>query len=74
MIVDLRSTIERCEMNCFECAEANDAVPAVGVCAHCGVGLRLDHLIDAHEFRVGGTHYACPHEAAARHPTTANVA
>ena len=31
-------------MNCFECAKANDTVPAVGVCQHCGVGLCLDHL------------------------------
>ena len=34
-------------MNCFECAKANDTVPAVGVCRHCGVGLCLDHLIEA---------------------------
>ena len=31
-------------MNCFECAKANDTVPAVAVCEHCGVGLCLDHL------------------------------
>ena len=49
-------------MNCFECAKANDTIPAVGVCEQCGVGLCLDHLIEAHEFTVGGTHYACPHE------------
>jgi hypothetical protein len=49
-------------MNCFECAKVNDAVSAVGVCQQCGVGLCLDHLIEAHEFLVGGTHYACPHE------------
>lgn len=49
-------------MNCFECAKVNDAVPAVAVCDHCGVGLCLDHLIEAHEFTVGGAHYACPHE------------
>ena len=49
-------------MNCFECANVNDAVPAVGVCRHCGVGLCLDHLVEAHEYSVGGSHYACPHE------------
>ncbi len=49
-------------MNCFECAKANDAVPAVGLCQHCGVGLCLDHLVEAHEFRVGGTLFGCPHE------------
>ena len=48
-------------MNCFECAKANDAVPAVGVCQHCGVGLCLDHLIEAQEYRVGGTTYGCAH-------------
>ncbi len=60
-------------MNCFECAKVNDTVAAVGVCQHCGVGLCLDHLIEAHEFTVGGTHYACTHDiprvrAAARRP------
>jgi len=49
-------------MNCFECAKANDTVPAVGLCRHCGVGLCLDHLVEAHEFRVGGTMFGCPHE------------
>ena len=49
-------------MNCFECAKASDAVPAVGVCHHCGVGLCLDHLAEAREFRVGGTLYGCGHE------------
>jgi hypothetical protein len=48
-------------MNCFECAKSNDTVPAVGVCQHCGVGLCLDHLVEAREFRVGGTLYACGH-------------
>ena len=49
-------------MNCFECAKSTDTVPAVGVCQHCGVGLCLDHLVEAREFRVGGTLYACGHE------------
>ena len=49
-------------MNCFECAKVNDTVPAVALCQHCGVGLCLDHLVEAHEFAVGGTHYTCPHE------------
>jgi hypothetical protein len=48
-------------MNCFECAKANDSVPAVGVCRHCGVGLCLDHLVEAAGHRVGGTTYACEH-------------
>jgi hypothetical protein len=49
-------------MNCFECAKSNDTVPAIGVCQHCGVGLCLDHLVEAGKFRVGGTRYACGHE------------
>jgi hypothetical protein len=49
-------------MNCLECAKANDTVPAVGVCHHCGVGLCLDHMIEAREYRVGGTIWGCPHE------------
>lgn len=49
-------------MNCFECAKASDAAPAVAICKHCGVGLCLDHLIEANEFTVAGTHYACPHQ------------
>jgi len=48
-------------MNCFECAKVNDFVPAVGVCERCGVGLCLDHLVEARAFTVGGTHYACAH-------------
>ena len=42
-------------MNCFECAKTNDAIAAVGICQHCGVGLCLDHSIEAHGYRVGGT-------------------
>jgi hypothetical protein len=49
-------------MNCFECAKVNDAMAAVGICDRCGVGLCLDHLIEARGFTVGATHYACPHE------------
>lgn len=49
-------------MNCFECAKANDQVAAVAICRHCGAGLCVDHLIEAREFTVGGTHYGCPHE------------
>jgi hypothetical protein len=48
-------------MNCFECAKANDVVPAVGLCRHCSVGLCLDHLIEASEYRVAGTVFGCPH-------------
>ncbi len=55
-------------MNCFECAKANDVVPAVGVCGHCGVGLCLDHLVEARNFRVGGTLFACGHELPATKP------
>ena len=50
-------------MNCFECAKASDTVAAVGVCRHCGVGLCLDHLIEAREYRVGGTLFDCGHQA-----------
>ena len=75
-------------MNCFECAKIDDSVAAVAVCQHCGVGLCLDHLIQAHTFTVGGTHYACSHQvpqveplrgmpasiaAATRHHTAAGV-
>ncbi len=49
-------------MNCFECAKANDTVAAVGVCQHCGVGLCLDHLAEAGDYRVGGTVFRCAHE------------
>ena len=49
-------------MNCFECAKTHDSVAAVGVCRHCGVGLCLDHLIEAGGFRVGGTVFGCAHE------------
>ena len=55
-------------MNCFECAKANDAVSAVSVCRGCGVGLCLDHLIEARAFRVGGTLYACNHGAPRARP------
>jgi hypothetical protein len=48
-------------MNCFECAKVNDSVAAVGVCRHCGVGLCLDHLVEAGEYRVGGTTSGCGH-------------
>jgi hypothetical protein len=55
-------------MNCFECAKANDTVPAVATCSHCGVGLCLDHLIEAGKYRVGGTLWACPHDLPALKP------
>jgi len=48
-------------MNCFECAKTNDTVPAVGLCQHCGVGLCLDHLIEARNYRLGGTTFGCAH-------------
>ena len=48
-------------MNCFECAKTNDSVPAVGLCRHCGVGLCLEHLVEARGFRVGGTCFGCAH-------------
>jgi hypothetical protein len=37
-------------VNCFECAKTNDAVPAVGICHHCGAGLCFDHLAEARDF------------------------
>lgn len=49
-------------MICFECAKTNETVPAVGTCHHCDVGLCLDHLIGASEYRVGGTTFGCAHE------------
>ncbi len=55
-------------MNCFECAKANDTVAAVAICDQCGVGLCLDHLIEARQFLVGGTHEACRHEVPRARP------
>jgi len=49
-------------MNCLECAKVNDAIPAVGVCHSCGVGLCLDHMIEARGYRVGGTIWGCRHQ------------
>lgn len=49
-------------MNCFECAKASVPAPAVAICQHCGVGLCLDHLIEANNFYVGGTHEGCGHQ------------
>jgi hypothetical protein len=49
-------------MNCYECAKVNDTVAAVGVCQRCGVGLCLDHLIEAHNYSVAGTRYSCSHQ------------
>ena len=49
-------------MNCFECAKASDAAPAVAICEHCGVGLCLDHLIEARGYRAGGTLFGCGHQ------------
>lgn len=49
-------------MNCFECAKTNDTVPAVGICQKCSVGLCIDHLIEAHAYRIGGSTFGCPHE------------
>jgi len=49
-------------MNCFECAKVNDSVSAFGICHRCGVGLCLDHLVEAREHRVGGTIWGCPHQ------------
>jgi hypothetical protein len=60
LTIDDHST-EEGTMNCFECAKVNDAVPAVAICDHCGVGLCLDHLVEARAYRVGGTIWACPH-------------
>jgi hypothetical protein len=74
-------------VNCLECAKVNDAVP-VGVCRHCAVGLCLDHLLEAHNHTLAGTHYTCLHQipqakpprgmpagiaAASRHHTAAGV-
>ena len=49
-------------MNCFECAKANDSVAAVGVCQHCGVGLCLDHLVEATDYTRRRHDYACAHQ------------
>ena len=55
-------------MQCFECAKVNDTGPAVAICQHCGVGLCLDHLVEARSVRVGGTVYACAHKVPSTKP------
>jgi len=64
-------------MGCYECALRDEAVAAVAVCQHCGVGLCLEHLAVAEAHRVGGTRFGCPHDlarASARRRTPAAVA
>jgi hypothetical protein len=56
-------------MNCFECAIHGETVAAVGTCHHCGVGLCLEHLHAAQDYRVGGTFYGCPHDLTALPPS-----
>ncbi len=48
-------------MNCYECATRGEAVAAVAVCKHCGVGMCLEHFRMAQDYRVGGTTYGCRH-------------
>jgi hypothetical protein len=52
-------------MDCFECAVKGAAVAAVATCQHCGVGLCLDHLREAHNYTVAGTRFGCPHDLTA---------
>jgi hypothetical protein len=49
-------------MNCFECAKASEATPAVAICQYCGVGLCFEHLVESTHALVGGTHEGCRHE------------
>lgn len=32
-------------MRCFECSQQGVNTPVVGVCAHCGIGLCIDHVL-----------------------------
>ena len=48
-------------MNCYECATQGEAVAAVAICKHCGVGMCLEHFFMAQDYRVGGTTYGCRH-------------
>ncbi len=48
-------------MNCYECSIQGEAVAAVAVCKHCGVGMCLQHFVMANDYRVGGTTYGCRH-------------
>ncbi len=48
-------------MNCYECAVQGEAVVAVAVCKHCGVGMCLQHFLMANGYRIGGTTYGCRH-------------
>ena len=63
-------------MDCYECALQERAVAAVATCRNCGVGLCLEHLAAAHDYRPGGTLYGCPHDlsAAGRRRAAARVA
>ena len=51
-------------MNCYECATQGEAVAAVAMCKHCGVGMCLEHFFMAQDYRVGGTTYGCRHDIA----------
>jgi hypothetical protein len=54
---------ERSEMNCYECAKANDETVAVATCRYCSCGLCMEHLrIAASNPRRGGTHATCEHD------------
>ncbi len=48
-------------MNCYECSIQGEAVAAVAVCKHCGVGMCLQHFVMANDYRVGGTTPGCRH-------------
>jgi hypothetical protein len=48
-------------MDCYECAIRGEAVAAVAMCKHCGVGMCLEHFLIAHDYRMGGTTYGCRH-------------
>lgn len=53
-------------MNCYECAIQGEPVPAVAICSHCNVGMCLEHLQLALDYRVGGTTYGCRHDLSMR--------
>jgi hypothetical protein len=50
-------------MNCYECAKAGTAQPAVALCYRCGCGLCLAHLRDEGDYLgPGGTTFDCSHD------------
>lgn len=53
-------------MNCYECAKAGVAEPAVAICPHCYAGLCISHLdLDVADPGRGGMYLGCSHDTRA---------